>query len=126
MCARTGYASQPEHAALKQLLDTPRADAESIMLDRFPVPRFVDCDQYGSQARFLLVKLNPSATHNNSMSAIGGGGDVIFTEDVSLAVFMEHLAKLSVSTSSWWYNEKGKGICRTLFETKEEIRNSVT
>lgn len=91
-----GYAEQPEHAALKELLRAPRADAESILLERFPVPRFVDCDQYGSQARFLLVKLNPSATHNNYGGA--PGSDIIFTEDVSLSVFLEHLARLSVAS----------------------------
>lgn len=57
------------------------------------MPRMLQCDQYGSQARFLLAKLNPSATHNSN----GSGGDVIFTDDVSLSVFMEHLAKLSVT-----------------------------
>ena len=67
------------------------------MLERFPVPRFVDCDQYGSQARFLLVKLNPSATHNSYSSS---GGDIIFTEDVSLSVFLEHLSRLTVASSS--------------------------
>lgn len=39
-------------------------DAQFIMKDRFPVPRFIDCDEYGSQARFLLAKLNPSVTHS--------------------------------------------------------------
>ena len=47
------------------------------------------------QARFLLVKLNPSSTHTsaNPMSA-----EVINTDDVSLAVFTEHLKRLAVQT----------------------------
>ena len=93
-----GYADQPEHAALKELLRAPREDAEQIVASRFPVPRFVDCDQHGSQARFLLVKLNPSATHTSYGGGVGAhGGDIIFTEDVSLSVFLEHLAKLSTA-----------------------------
>lgn len=44
----------------------PKQDAEAILKQRFPVPRLVDCDQNGSQARFLLAKLNPSATYNNT------------------------------------------------------------
>ena len=61
---------------------------------RFPVPRYIVCDQHKSQSRFLMAKLNPSVTHNTN----DAGGEVIFTDDVSLKVFMEHLMKLSVSS----------------------------
>ena len=60
---------------------------------RFPVPRYIVCDQYKSEARFLMAKLNPSVTHN---STDANGGQPIFTDDVSLRVFMEHLMKLAV------------------------------
>jgi len=89
------YQEQEEHKAFADLLKMPQEDANYILNQRFPVPRLVDCDQNGSQARFLLAKLNPSATHNSQ--AYGGGSDVIFTDDVSLQVFMEHLKRLSVS-----------------------------
>lgn len=36
---------------------------QDLLIDRFPIPRYVVCDQNGSQARFLLSKLNPSTTH---------------------------------------------------------------
>lgn len=90
-------------------------DSQDLLLDRFPIPRYVVCDQGGSQARFLLSKLNPSTTH------VSGGrkpfslidldtcmlhvtdrgterlteygqppqGQAIFTDDVSLQIFME-------------------------------------
>lgn len=92
---KAGYQDQPEHAAFKALLEGPRAEAEAIMKRRFPVPRLTDCDQNGSQARFLLAKLNPSATYNSAsvMSA-----EVIMTDDVSLQVFTEHLKKLAVQS----------------------------
>jgi len=90
---KAGYHEQEEHENFRNLLAAPLADAEELLSDRLPVPRMLQCDQYGSQARFLLAKLNPSATHNSN----GSGGDVIFTDDVSLSVFMEHLAKLSVT-----------------------------
>ncbi len=67
-------------------------------MDRFPIPRYIVCDQGGSQARFLLSKLNPSTTHmTNNMygsSQAAGAGQAIFTDDVSLQVFMEHLKRL--------------------------------
>ena len=67
-------------------------------MDRFPVPRYIVCDQGGSQARFLLSKLNPSTTHMSATmygSTPGAGtGQAIFTDDVSLQVFMEHLKRL--------------------------------
>lgn len=46
------------------------------------------------QARFLLAKLNPSATYNNEAPI--PGGDVIFTDDVSFEVFLDHLQRLAV------------------------------
>ncbi|GKV28604.1 hypothetical protein SLEP1_g37627 [Rubroshorea leprosula] len=92
-----GYHNQPEHQAFAQLLQGPQVDAQMIIRDRFPVPRLVVCDQHGSQARFLLAKLNPSATYNNT-NDIAAGSDVIFTDDVSLQVFFEHLQRLAVQS----------------------------
>lgn len=63
------------------------------MDNRFPVPRYIICDQGKSQGRFLLAKLNPSRGES------GDSSEVIFTDDVSLRVFMQHLIKLSVSSS---------------------------
>lgn len=37
----------------------------SLRQARFPVPRYVVTEAGGSQARFLLSKVNPSQTHNN-------------------------------------------------------------
>lgn len=90
-----GYHKHQEHAAFAQLLQAPLEDAQVIITERFPVPRLVVCDQHGSQARFLLAKLNPSATYN-SANGPAPGGDIIFTDDVSLKVFMEHLKRLAV------------------------------
>ncbi|XP_020226888.1 protein transport protein SEC23 [Cajanus cajan] len=92
-----GYQNQPEHQAFAQLLRAPHDDAQMIIKERFPVPRLVVCDQHGSQARFLLAKLNPSATYNNAHE-MAAGSDVIFTDDVSLQVFFEHLQRLAVQS----------------------------
>ncbi|VDO11010.1 unnamed protein product [Brugia timori] len=80
-----------------------------------------------AMARFLLSKVNPSLTHNNPYAAVSvaknaegfpcqflftfnnnlnvkfllqEGGAPVFTDDVSLQVFMEHLKKLAVSSST--------------------------
>ncbi|KAL9332820.1 hypothetical protein ACSQ67_002430 [Phaseolus vulgaris] len=92
-----GYQDQPEHQAFAQLLRAPHDDSQMIIRERFPVPRLVVCDQHGSQARFLLAKLNPSATYNNAHE-MSAGSDVIFTDDVSLQVFFEHLQRLAVQS----------------------------
>ncbi|ESW35788.1 hypothetical protein PHAVU_001G264700 [Phaseolus vulgaris] len=92
-----GYQDQPEHQAFAQLLRAPHDDSQMIIRERFPVPRLVVCDQHGSQARFLLAKLNPSATYNNAQE-MSAGSDVIFTDDVSLQVFFEHLQRLAVQS----------------------------
>ncbi|KAK3121955.1 hypothetical protein QOZ80_8BG0663240 [Eleusine coracana subsp. coracana] len=92
---KAGYQDQEGHEAFAQLLRAPQEEADTIIKERFPVPRLVVCDQYGSQARFLLAKLNPSVTHN-SENTPPPGGDVIFTDDVSFEVFMDHLQRLAV------------------------------
>uniref|UniRef100_A0A7S2JSI2 Protein transport protein SEC23 n=1 Tax=Leptocylindrus danicus TaxID=163516 RepID=A0A7S2JSI2_9STRA len=89
------YHEQEEHASFRQLLEAPQDDAQLIMDSRFPVPRYIVCDQHKSEARFLMAKLNPSVTHHTGE---GGGGAQVFTDDVSLRVFMEHLMKLSVQS----------------------------
>jgi protein transport protein SEC23 len=57
------------------------------------LPRFIVCDAGGSQARFLLSKLNPSTTHTTGGYGGGVSSQTIFTDDVSLQTFMDHLMK---------------------------------
>ncbi|GJM96567.1 hypothetical protein PR202_ga13417 [Eleusine coracana subsp. coracana] len=90
---KLGYHKDPNHENLRKLLEAPEVDAEALMVDRFPVPKFIKCDQHGSQARFLLARLNPSVTQKTQLSE---GSEVIFTDDVSLQVFIEHLQELAV------------------------------
>eukprot|EP00879_Flechtneria_rotunda_P000388 GHRR01000481.1.p1 GENE.GHRR01000481.1~~GHRR01000481.1.p1 ORF type:complete len:762 (+),score=240.68 GHRR01000481.1:2399-4684(+) len=95
MWRKEGYHLREEHAAFKELLAAPQEEAKQIARRRFPVPRIVDCDQNGSQARFLLAKLNPSATYNTVQNM---SSEVIMTDDVSLQVFTEHLKRLAVQS----------------------------
>jgi protein transport protein SEC23 len=95
-----GYHLQPSYENLKQLLAAPKEDAQQLLEDRFPIPRYIECDQHSSQARFLLSKLNPSQTHVSLAGYGSPQGQAIFTDDVSLQVFMDHLKRLSVSGTS--------------------------
>ncbi|KAG2232178.1 hypothetical protein INT48_004106 [Thamnidium elegans] len=95
-----GYQDQEGYENFKQLLEAPVLDAQDLLLDRFPVPRYIDCDQGGSQARFLLSKLNPSSTHATGTPYNASAGAIVLTDDVSLQVFMEHLKKLAVAGGS--------------------------
>lgn len=94
------YQDMPEYESFAQLLRAPVDDAQEILQSRFPVPRYIDTEQGGSQARFLLSKVNPSQTHNNMYAYGGDGGSPVLTDDVSLQVFMEHLKKLAVSSTA--------------------------
>ncbi|XP_053669943.1 protein transport protein Sec23A isoform X4 [Anopheles nili] len=94
------YQEMPEYENFKQLLQAPVDDAQEILLTRFPMPRYIDTEQGGSQARFLLSKVNPSQTHNNMYAYGQDGGAPVLTDDVSLQVFMEHLKKLAVSSTT--------------------------
>lgn len=90
------YQNQEGYENFKELLEAPVQDAQELLADRNPIPRYIVCDQGGSQARFLLSKLNPSTTHMTG-GTYGSGptsGQAIFTDDVSLQVFMEHLKRL--------------------------------
>ncbi|MCJ1414309.1 GTPase-activating protein S23 [Xylographa parallela] len=98
---KAGYQDQEGYENFKTLLEEPKEDARELVQDRFPLPRFIICDAGGSQARFLLSKLNPSTTHTTS--AYGSNtqtAQTIFTDDVSLQSFMDHLMKLAVSGTS--------------------------
>ncbi|RIA99066.1 protein transporter SEC23 [Glomus cerebriforme] len=90
---KAGYQDQEGYENFKELLEAPKADSEELLADRFPIPRYIVCDQHGSQARFLLSKLNPSTTHVSGSMYGTPQGQAIFTDDVSLQVFMEHLKK---------------------------------
>ncbi|KAL8651816.1 MAG: hypothetical protein Q9226_004535 [Calogaya cf. arnoldii] len=98
---KAGYQDQEGYENFKAILEQPKEDAKELVQDRFPLPRFIVCDANGSQARFLLTKLNPSTTHTTS--TYGGtsrSAQTIFTDDVSLQTFMDHLMKLAVSGTS--------------------------
>lgn len=101
---KEGWQDRPEYESFKQLLEAPVTDAQELMLARFPLPRYIVCDQGSSQARFLLSKVNPSVTHNSTMGYYGdpaaGGAAPVLTDDVSLQVFMEHLKKLAVTSAT--------------------------
>jgi protein transport protein SEC23 len=99
---KAGYHEQEGYDSFRTLLEAPKEDAKDLIQERFPLPRFIVCDAGGSQARFLLSKLNPSTTHTSSSSGYGGPvqtAQTIFTDDVSLQTFMDHLMKLAVSSS---------------------------
>ena len=60
------YQDQEDMKHFKDLLMAPQHDASRIMEHRFPVPRFIVCDQHKSESRFVIAKLNPSVTHNTN------------------------------------------------------------
>ncbi|KAG7277751.1 hypothetical protein CRUP_023039 [Coryphaenoides rupestris] len=89
-----------EYENFRHLLQAPVDDAQELLHTRFPMPRYIDTEHGGSQARFLLSKVNPSQTHNNMYNWGQESGAPILTDDVSLQVFMDHLKKLAVSSAA--------------------------
>lgn len=75
----------PEYENFRQLLQAPVDDAQDILQTRFPMPRYIDTEQGGSQARFLLSKVNPSQTHNN-MYSYGGVNIKFFLSFILLQI----------------------------------------
>jgi len=93
------YHEQPEYENFKDLLEAPVDDAQELMDGRFPYPMYVATEQGGSQARFLLATLDPTVTHMNNPTG-ARFTELIFTEDVPLEVFMEHLKKRAVDSEA--------------------------
>eukprot|EP00759_Apiculatamorpha_spiralis_P034169 PhF_6_TR35359/c0_g1_i1/m.51323/K14006/SEC23; protein transport protein SEC23 len=95
------YHNDPAYAAFAMLLDAPTNDATKLLDTRFPYPLFTDCNQNGSQARFLLRYLNPTTTHiNTDSSANAGAQEIIYTDDASLQKFLTSLKQAVAATDS--------------------------
>jgi protein transport protein SEC23 len=95
---KAGYHEQEEYDYFKTFLEAPKKEAMEILIDRFPLPRFIDCDEGGSQARFLMAKLNPSTSYANPAHrhVIGHSLDVL-TDDASIQLFMDRIQKIVIS-----------------------------
>ena len=87
------YHQDPSYENFKVLLDQPIADAEYLMAERFPMPRFFVCKTGDSNERKIKVRVNPSSLTANNATVESGN---YFTEDVSLSVFMQHLIRMAV------------------------------
>jgi len=86
---------KPEYDYFAQLLNAPKNDAAELLRYRVPYPKFLECVERGSQSRYLIAKLNPSITQNN-IGEFSQDEPPVFSDDVSLKVFMEHLRRLCV------------------------------
>ncbi|CAI7791110.1 unnamed protein product [Closterium sp. NIES-53] len=99
-----GFHLDPAHAAFRKLLELPMEDALALASERMPEPRIMECEQGSSQSRFLTSRLNPSATHASSsipsspsfVEEAKHSQQYIFTDDVSLETFSQHLQRLAV------------------------------
>jgi protein transport protein SEC23 len=97
-----GYHTQSGYESFAALIEAPKLDAENIMKNRFPMPIKVICDQNSSQARFLLAVLDPGSIPSSNPQFAGapdsaGQGQEIYSDDVPLNVFLEHLKRKAVS-----------------------------
>ena len=94
---KLGYDKQPEYAHFKDFLEVPRGDAAALLEHRYPCPRLIEVGKGEPDARILYNRINPSRTHNSENQYGGNPGELVYTDDAPLHVFMEHLKKLAVS-----------------------------
>jgi protein transport protein SEC23 len=87
-----GYHTDPEYENIKLMLDNPQEYAQSIIMDRLPVSRFVSCDSGSGQERLLKCVVNPSGKAGNKNKVMEDG---FVSDDVSLKVFLDFLIKLA-------------------------------
>lgn len=92
-----GYAEQEDYAYFKEFLDTSMADAQMLVLNRVPVPRLIDVCQDDPDARILYNRINPSRSYNSAGADSYGSseGELVYTDEASLQLFMTHLWKLA-------------------------------
>ncbi|KAJ9470726.1 Protein transport protein SEC23 [Diplonema papillatum] len=93
----SGYHENPEYEYFARLLQQPKEEAMKIVRERYPQPRFVECDHHGSQARLLYNVVNPSNTHNQKNEGYGQQqGEIVYTDDASLQTFLERLKEVAI------------------------------
>lgn len=93
---KADYHNTEGYEHFKAFLEAPKKEAMSILMDRFPLPRFIDCDEGGSQARFLMAKLNPSTSYSTNPNHMYGGQLDVMTDDTNLQLFMMHIQRTTV------------------------------
>ena len=59
---KAGYASNPDYANFKALLEAPVEDSKAIMEERFPFPRFYISLPGDTNERRLKARVNPSSS----------------------------------------------------------------
>ncbi|KAL7695564.1 protein transport protein Sec23-like protein [Lotmaria passim] len=94
-----GYAELEEYAYFKEFLEVPMADAQVLVSSRYPTPRLINVCQDDPDARILYNRINPSRSYASAENGAYGSneGELVYTDDASLQVFMQHLKKLAVS-----------------------------
>lgn len=90
--AKEGYQEQPEYSNLKAVLESPLEESKLLLDERFPTPFFVSCNEDSSEARFLLVKCNPSTDPNIGISFDQKSS----SDEQTLSKFIENLKKITV------------------------------
>jgi len=90
---KLGYHEQEAYENFKELLGLPMQDAQSILTDRFPVPRLLETECGKGAERILKAKVNPSGGGSGNSTVDSGN---YFTEDVSMKVFMDRLIEYAV------------------------------
>ena len=95
---KANYQDQPEHEAFKQLLEAPKADARTSSTGGFRCRGWWIAINTVRRRGFCSRSSTRSATYNSGGAMGGQGSDIIFTDDVSLQVFMEHLKRLAVAS----------------------------
>nr|CCC93887.1 putative protein transport protein Sec23A [Trypanosoma congolense IL3000] len=96
---KAGYAEQEEYINFREFLQLPVDDAARLVESRYPTPRFIYVCQDDPDARILRNRINPSRSYGTEGDQHYGGseGELVYTDDASLGVFIDHLKKLAVS-----------------------------
>jgi len=93
-----GFHLKPEFEHVRSMIEQPALDAKDILADRFPQPKYISTHEGGSQARFLVNRVNPSVTHLKDDARARQDSTVVLTEDASLRSFMESLIRHAVTS----------------------------
>ncbi|PSK76589.1 hypothetical protein CJJ07_003612 [Candidozyma auris] len=94
---KANYHNMEGYEHFREFLEAPKEEALEILKDRFPLPRFIDCDDGGSQARFLMAKLNPSTSYSSNPNHMYGGQFDVMTDDTSLQSYITQIQRLAVT-----------------------------
>ena len=102
---KAGYEKNPDYAHFRAFLDRPRKHVQELLRGRQPAPVLYECSKFDPSSRILMNRINPSRSRTtknqgaqlpNNVLYGKGSEELMWTDDVTLQTFTDHLKRVAV------------------------------